>query len=94
MRVSVAQRRNGIVAECRQLSNDVGYFNGLHPDAAIQLVLNFTKDVEELDQPRAERAEKAILLSANGRQPQSAPRRPAAPASISSPAPSHPSAHA
>jgi len=51
MAISVAQRRNGIVAECRQLHNDVRYFNSLHPEAPpIQLVLDFTKDVRELDQ--------------------------------------------
>ena len=54
MRVSVAQRRNGIVAECRQVSNDVRYFNSLHPDVApIQFVLDFTNDVRELDELRA-----------------------------------------
>jgi hypothetical protein len=51
MQLSVAFRRKGIVAECKQLSNDVRYFNRIHPDLPdIQLALNFTQDVLELDQ--------------------------------------------
>jgi hypothetical protein len=51
MRLSVAFRRKGIVAECRQLSNDVRFFNRIHPEIEpIQLVLDFTRDVRELDQ--------------------------------------------
>jgi hypothetical protein len=53
MQVAVAFRRRGIVAECRQMSNDVRYFNTLHSDwEPIQLVLDFTRDVQELDQGR------------------------------------------
>jgi hypothetical protein len=51
MRLSVAYRRKGIVAECRQLSNDVAFYNRQHPEIEpIQLVLDFTRDVRELDQ--------------------------------------------
>ncbi len=50
MRISVAQRRNSIVYDCRQLSNDVRFFNELHAETPpIQLVLDFTRDVVELD---------------------------------------------
>src|SRR5258708_3346490 len=51
MRLSVAYRRKGIVAECRQLSNDVRFYNRQHPEnEPIQLVLDLTRDVQELDQ--------------------------------------------
>ena len=53
MQLSVAFHRKGIVAQCRQLSNDVRYFNRKHPEyEQIQLVLDFTRDVQELDQGR------------------------------------------
>ena len=45
---NVAQRRNQIVGDCVQLSNDVAYYNDRNPDEPnIQLVLDFTDDVEE-----------------------------------------------
>jgi hypothetical protein len=50
MRLSVAYRRKGIVAECRQLSNDVAFYNRQHPEIEpIQLVLDFARDVRESD---------------------------------------------
>ena len=51
MQLSVAFRRKSIVGDCKQLSNDVRYFNRIHPELKdIQLALNFTQDVLELDQ--------------------------------------------
>ena len=44
------QRRDQIVGDCRQLKNDVDSYNEGHANApAIQLVLNFTLDMEELE---------------------------------------------
>ena len=44
------QRRDQIVGDCRQLKNDVDSYNEGHPTAApIQLVLDFTLDMEELE---------------------------------------------
>ena len=57
MRISVAQRRNSIVYDCRQLSNDVRFFNQIHPEIEpIQLVLDFTRDVEEMESLKSEKA--------------------------------------
>ena len=48
MQIAFQQRREQIVGDCRQLKRDVDYYNGLNPgDAAIQLVFDFTEDVEE-----------------------------------------------
>lgn len=50
MERAVKQRRNGVVSDCRQLKNDVDYYNSIHPEQpAIQLSLNFTRDVDELN---------------------------------------------
>ena len=44
------QRRNGIVGDCRQLKNDVDSYNEDHADLpAIQLILDFTLDMIELE---------------------------------------------
>src|SRR5574341_722629 len=44
-----AQRRNQIVGDCLQLKTDVDAFNSIHAeDEPIQMVLDFTQDVEEL----------------------------------------------
>lgn len=57
MRISVAQRRNAIVYDCRQVSNDVQFFNDIHPEIEpIQLVLDFTRDVEEIDSLKNKKA--------------------------------------
>lgn len=54
VRVSVAQRRNAIVADCYHLNNTVRYFNDHHPESdQIELSLEFTKDVRELDYTKA-----------------------------------------
>lgn len=52
VRIGVAQRRNGIVADCYHLNKQVRYFNEHHDqNEQIDLSLEFTKDVLELDQP-------------------------------------------
>ena len=47
---NVGQRRRQIVYDCLQLRIDVDHYNGMHPDEEenIQLVLDFTDDVEEM----------------------------------------------
>lgn len=46
--ISVQQRRQQIVADCLQLRTDVDSFNeNNNLGAAVQLILNFTPDVEE-----------------------------------------------
>lgn len=43
-------RRNHILGECRQAKTDVDSYNDAHPeDKPIQLVLDFTRDVAELE---------------------------------------------
>lgn len=49
---SFAQRRQQIVGDCFQLKTDVDVYNGKNPDTVpIQVPLNFTLDVEELQLP-------------------------------------------
>jgi hypothetical protein len=49
MERAFAQRRQQIVGDCHQLRIDVDVYNDRHTeDAPIQLVLDFTRDVEEL----------------------------------------------
>lgn len=48
MEVSVAQRRDGIVADVKQLKTDVDFYNRLHGDEApLQLSFNFTNDLAD-----------------------------------------------
>lgn len=50
MDVSFKQRREQIVGDCRQLKTDVDSYNDAHPnEGVIQLVLDFTMDVAELE---------------------------------------------
>lgn len=49
MERAFAQRRQQIVGDCHQLRIDVDVYNDGHSeDAPIQLILDFTRDVEEL----------------------------------------------
>lgn len=53
MEVSFTQRREQIVGDCRQLKTDVDSYNDSHLDETdIQLVLDFTMDVAELEAGR------------------------------------------
>jgi hypothetical protein len=46
MEVAFAQRRDQIVGDCQQLSNDVNYYNRRHPnEAPIQLYFDFRDDL-------------------------------------------------
>lgn len=54
---SFAQRRNQIVGDCFQLKTDVDVYNGKHPtQQPIQIPLDFTYDVEELQLPYKKKA--------------------------------------
>lgn len=54
---SFAQRRQQIVGDCFQLKTDVVVYNAKCPDAEpIQMVLDFTNDVEELMLPYSKKA--------------------------------------
>lgn len=50
MKISFNQRREQIVGDCRQLKTDVDSYNdNANEGAPIQLVLDFTLDVEEIE---------------------------------------------
>ena len=52
MEVAFQQRRNQIVGDCRQLKRDVDSYNDNNVYGGfIQLELNFTEDVAEMEQP-------------------------------------------
>tara|TARA_R110002020_G_scaffold113518_8_gene261088 strand:- start:11270 stop:11749 length:480 start_codon:yes stop_codon:yes gene_type:complete len=49
MEKAFSQRRRQIVADCHHLRLDVDHFNAAHStEAPIQLILDFTEDVEEI----------------------------------------------
>ena len=49
MEVAFQQRREQIVGDCRQLQRDIDYYNKAHPDERpVQMVFDFTEDVEEM----------------------------------------------
>ncbi|MDB4882379.1 MAG: hypothetical protein JWL95_1145 [Gemmatimonadetes bacterium] len=89
VRIGVAQRRSAITAECFSLFSIVRYSNE-HRDPAeqIELSLDFSNDVREMDQPVKAKEVKRSRLgspSSTGRQPRSAPLRRAPLASIPRP---------
>ena len=50
MQIAFQQRRQQIVGDCRQLKADVDSYNENYNDALpIQMVFDFTEDVEELE---------------------------------------------
>lgn len=58
MQLSFQNRRQGVVADCRQFKVDVDSYNDAHPqDEPIQIVFDFTMDLAELE--AAEEAGKA-----------------------------------
>lgn len=67
MKLAIQVRRNQIVGDCRQLKNDVDSYNeNKKPSTPIQMILDFTQDVAELE---------AMDALARQRRP-SGPRRP------------------
>ncbi len=50
MEIALQQRRQQIVGDCRQLKNDMDSYNeNRNPIRRIQLVFDFTNDIEELE---------------------------------------------
>lgn len=55
--VALQQRRHHITHECKQLKNDVDYYNEYRaPTKPIQMVFDFTLDLEEMELTRRRRA--------------------------------------
>ncbi|MFZ2492262.1 MAG: hypothetical protein WA208_12335 [Thermoanaerobaculia bacterium] len=51
MQVAFQQRRQQIIGDCRQLKTDVDSYNeNAKPEKPIQIVFDFTRDLEELEQ--------------------------------------------
>jgi len=52
MAMAFAQRRKQILGDCHQLKTDVDSYNDNNRDnARIQMIFNFTEDLEEMEQP-------------------------------------------
>ena len=50
MEISLGQRRKAIVGDCVQLKRDVDHYNGTHStEEPIQMILDFEKDVQEVE---------------------------------------------
>ena len=50
MQIALQQRRQQIVGDCRQLKNDCEFYNSnKNPGEPIQIVFDFTVDLEELE---------------------------------------------
>jgi hypothetical protein len=61
MEVAFQQRRQQVVGDCRQLKADVDSYNqNYNIGEAIQLVLDFTLDVEELEALDSKRNRRAV----------------------------------
>lgn len=57
MELAFQQRRQQILGDCRQLKNDVDSFNeNRAPERPIQMIFNFTLDLEEMELVRGSRA--------------------------------------
>ena len=55
--IALKQRRIHILHECKQLKNDVDYFNeNRSPEKPIQMVFNFELDLQEMELARKKRA--------------------------------------
>ena len=64
IRIALQQRRQQIVGDCRQLKTDVDSYNeNRNPDEPIQLVLNFTEDVAEIEALEAQLREDGFSSS-------------------------------
>lgn len=64
MMASFQTRRYHIVSECRQVKLDVDSYNDAHPEnQPIQMVLDFTKDVEELELESTPESEQVYELA-------------------------------
>ncbi|MGH9962862.1 MAG: hypothetical protein ACREBC_38055 [Pyrinomonadaceae bacterium] len=55
--IALQQRRHHILYECKQLKNDVDHYNeNRNPPRPIQMVFDFTLDLEEMELARKKRA--------------------------------------
>lgn len=55
--LALQQRRHHILHECKQLKNDVDYYNdNRNPPREIQMVFDFSLDLEEMELARIKRA--------------------------------------
>lgn len=55
--VALQQRRNHILGECKQLKNDVDYYNeGRRPPKQLVIIFNFELDLEEMDLARRKKS--------------------------------------
>lgn len=55
--VALQQRRRHILHECKQLKNDVDYYNeNRSPPRVVQMIFDFTLDLEEMDFARHKRS--------------------------------------
>jgi hypothetical protein len=55
--VALQQRRSHILGECKQLKNDVDFYNEYRdPPRRVQMVFDFTLDLEEMELARSRRA--------------------------------------
>jgi hypothetical protein len=55
--IALQQRRHHIVHECKQLKNDVDYYNeNRNPPQPVQMIFNFTLDLEEMELAQSKRA--------------------------------------
>ncbi|MCK4606363.1 MAG: hypothetical protein KAU35_03590 [candidate division Zixibacteria bacterium] len=88
MALSFQQRRKGIVGDCRKLKTDVDSFNDNNNEGEpIQLILDFTNDVLELELELAGATRKTFATEL---KPPSRQFDDVVQQSASSPAPSHP----
>lgn len=93
LRMGVAQRRSGIVAETFHLYKIVRYSNEHRgPAEQIELVLDFTNDVREMEEPVAPRKRGAVGATPSSNEPAPQPPQPprAAPESTARPVTSLP----
>ena len=57
LEVSFQQKRKNILYECKQLKNDADYYNEFRkPDEPVQIVFDFSLDLEEMDLAKRKRA--------------------------------------
>jgi hypothetical protein len=55
--VALQQRRHHILGECKQLKNDVDYYNeNRNPPKRVQMVFNFELDLQEMELARKKRS--------------------------------------
>jgi hypothetical protein len=57
LEVSFQQKRKNIIHECKQLKNDTDFYNEFRkPDIPVQIVFDFTLDLQEMELAKPKRA--------------------------------------